>query len=75
MLEPRLQLAKQLLSKTGVIFVSIDDRNQAYIKCLMDDVFGSSNFIENFVWVKNSTKNLSKTTSTNHEYARDKNIE
>lgn len=68
MLEPRLQLAKQLLSKTGVIFVSIDDRNQAYIKCLMDDVFGSSNFIENFVWVKNSTKNLSKTTSTNHEY-------
>ena len=49
MLEPRLQIAKQLLSKTGVIFVSIDDRNQAYIKCLMDDVFGSSNFIENFV--------------------------
>ena len=42
---PRLKLAKQLLSDDGVIFVSIDDRNQAYIKCLMDDIFEERNFI------------------------------
>ena len=45
MLYPRLFLAHQLLSKEGSIFVSIDDKNQAYIKCLMDDIFGEENFI------------------------------
>ena len=68
MLEPRLRLAKQLLSDDGVIFISIDDKNQAYLKCLCDEVFGERNFVENFIWNKNATKNLSKTTSTNHEY-------
>ena len=45
MLFPRLFLARQLLSKEGVICVSIDDKNQAYVKCLMDDIFGEANFI------------------------------
>ena len=45
MLYPRLMLAKMLLSDSGVIFCSIDDRNQAYVKCLFDEVFGESNFI------------------------------
>lgn len=52
MLYPRLQLAKQLLSNDGVIFCSIDDKNQAYVKCLFDEVFGEENFITNFVWEK-----------------------
>ncbi len=45
MLYPRLMLAKQLLSDKGVIFCSIDDKNQAYVKCLFDEVFGESNFV------------------------------
>ena len=45
MLYPRLELAKQLLSDDGVIFCSIDDKNQAYVKCLFDEVFGEENFI------------------------------
>ncbi len=45
MLYPRLMLAKQLLSDNGLIFCSIDDKNQAYIKCLFDEVFGERNFI------------------------------
>jgi adenine-specific DNA-methyltransferase len=44
MLEPRLILAKQLLSEDGVIFCSIDDKNYAYLKCLFDEVFGERNF-------------------------------
>lgn len=68
MLKPRLQLARELLSDHGVIFCSIDDRNQAYVKILMDEIFGERNFIETFIWVKNATKNNSMTTSTNHEY-------
>lgn len=54
MLYPRLMLAKELLSKTGAIFCSIDDKNQAFVKCLMDEVFGESNFMGNIVWRKKS---------------------
>lgn len=43
MLYPRLVLAKQLLSENGVIFCSIDDKNQAYIKCLFDEIFSDKN--------------------------------
>lgn len=45
MLYPRLMLAKQILSDSGVIFCSIDDKNQAYVKCLFDEVFGEENFV------------------------------
>ena len=50
MLYPRLQLARELLKDDGVIFCSIDDRNQAYVKCLFDEVFGEGNFVSQFVW-------------------------
>jgi adenine-specific DNA-methyltransferase len=42
---PRLYLAKQLLRDDGVIFISIDDNEQAQLKLLMDEVFGEENFI------------------------------
>ncbi|MBW7569502.1 site-specific DNA-methyltransferase [Succinivibrio faecicola] len=45
MLYPRLILARQLLSDEGVIFCSIDDKNQAYLKCMMDEIFNEENFI------------------------------
>lgn len=50
MMYPRLKLARNLLSDTGVIFVSIDDNEQANLKLLMDEVFGSGNFIESYIW-------------------------
>lgn len=45
MMYPRLKLARNLLSDTGVIFVSIDDNEQANLKLLMDEVFGEDNFV------------------------------
>lgn len=45
MLYPRLTISKMLLSDAGIIFCSIDDKNQAYLKCLFDEVFGEKNFI------------------------------
>ena len=45
MLYPRLVLARQLLSEEGVIFCSIDDKNQAYVKCLFDEIVGENNFV------------------------------
>ncbi|MFY4690119.1 site-specific DNA-methyltransferase [Campylobacter jejuni] len=66
MLYPRLILARQLLKDDGVIFCSIDDRNQAYVKCLFDEVFGEENFISNIVWeCRNPNVDI---VSTDHEY-------
>ncbi len=56
MLYPRLQLAKLLLSDSGVIFCSIDDKNQAYVKCLFDEVFGEKYFAGIFPWRKRTAK-------------------
>lgn len=67
MLYPRLQLAKQLLSDDGVIFCSIDDKNQAYVKCLMDEVFGEGNFVGTIIW-QSATDNNPRQISTEHEY-------
>lgn len=44
---PRLQLARDMLSKDGVIFISIDDNEQAYLKQLCDFIFGEDNFLAN----------------------------
>jgi len=69
MLYPRLVLAKQLLSKGGVIFCSIDDRNQAYIKCLFDEIFEERNFIATYLWKKTDTPpSLSKKVRKKYEY-------
>jgi adenine specific DNA methylase Mod len=42
---PRLKLAQKLLTDDGVIFVSIDDNEQANLKLLLDDIFGEQNFV------------------------------
>lgn len=46
---PRLTLARDLLSDDGVIFISIDDNEQANLKLMCDDIFGEENFIGTFV--------------------------
>ena len=56
MLYPRLVLARQILSDGGVIFCSIDDKNQAYVKCLFDEIFGEKNFAGIFPWRKRTAK-------------------
>lgn len=68
-MENRLKLAKELLSDTGVIFVSIDDNEHAHLKLLMDEVFGANNFLSNIIWEKtSSTRNDAKYFSNSHEY-------
>ena len=53
MMKERLIMARQLLKEDGVIFVSIDDNEQAYLKVLMDEIFGEENFVSNLNWVRN----------------------
>ena len=53
MMKERLKLAKRLLSDKGVIFISIDDSEQAYLKVLCDEIFGENNFIGSMPTVMN----------------------
>jgi adenine-specific DNA-methyltransferase len=50
MMYPRLQLLHKLLAKDGVIFISIDDNEQANLKLICDEIFGSGNFITDLIW-------------------------
>lgn len=66
---PRLLLARDLLSNDGVIFISIDDNEQANLKLLCDDVFGEENFVATIIWERAfSPKNDAKYYSENHDY-------
>jgi adenine-specific DNA-methyltransferase len=57
MMNERLKLAQKLLSDKGVIFISIDDSQQAYLKVLCDEVFGEENNIGNIIWLKGNAQN------------------
>lgn len=66
---PRLMLAKELLKEDGVIFISIDDNEQANLKITCDEIFGEENFISNNIWIKkNSPQNDAKKISPSHDY-------
>jgi len=68
-MEPRLKLAKNLLKDDGVIFISIDDNEQANLKVLCDYVFGSELFISSMIWRKQGGgKSDSKYLANNTEY-------
>nr|WP_297028731.1 site-specific DNA-methyltransferase [Prevotella sp.] len=57
----RLKIAKNLLSEKGVIFISIDDNEQAQLKILCDEIFGLENFIGDVSWQRTySIRNDSK---------------
>lgn len=56
----RLRLAKNLLSDKGVIFISIDDNEQANLKLLCDSIFGEKNFVAKFDWRKKTGANDAK---------------
>ena len=68
MMYPRLKLARDLLTDDGVIFISIDDNEQANLKRLCDEIFGEENFIASITRNTNSSKNQSLYISITHEY-------
>jgi adenine-specific DNA-methyltransferase len=66
---PRLYIARDLLRDDGVIFISIDDNEQAQLKILCDEVFGEENFVGTFVWRRRASSALAeRLVSTDHEY-------
>ena len=66
---PRLVLARDLLREDGVIFISIDDNEQANLKMICDEIFGEGNFIENYIWESTfRPDNSSNLTRKNGEF-------
>ncbi|WP_336013323.1 site-specific DNA-methyltransferase [Fusobacterium polymorphum] len=69
MMYPRLKLARNLLTDDGVIFISIDDNEQANLKKLCDEIFGEENFVAQIVWERAyAPVNLKKHFSESHDY-------
>lgn len=68
MMYSRLMLARNLLVKDGVIFISIDDNEQHNLRKICDEVFGASSFVSDIIW--NSRKSVSNdaVVSLNHNY-------
>jgi adenine-specific DNA-methyltransferase len=73
MMYPRLMLLQKLLADDGFIFVSIDVFEYAYLRCIMDEIFGSANF-RNCIAVRRGIKNVQaqfdevQSLSLGHEY-------
>lgn len=67
MMYPRLMLLKQFLRDDGVIFVSIDENENASLRLLLDEIFGISNRVGTIVW-KNATDNNPTNIAIEHEY-------
>ncbi len=77
MMYPRLRLARSLLRDDGVIYISIDDNEQANLKRMCDEIFGDQNFVSSIIWEKRySPQNAVKWFSEAHDfmlvYAKDK---
>ena len=68
MMYPRLQLARNLLSDDGVIFISIDDNEVDNLRKICDEVFGEVNFVMQFPWQSRQSIQNDTDISNNHEY-------
>ncbi len=69
MIYPRLKVARDLLTDDGVIFISIDDNEQANLKKICDEVFGESNFVAQLIWKKKAGgANDATDIAVEHEY-------
>ncbi len=64
----RLEVARDLLTDDGVFFASCDDNEQAYLKVLMDEIFGNENFVTNFVVIRAEGGGLAKQVVKGHDY-------
>ena len=68
MIQPRLMLARQLLTPDGLIFISIDDHEMHRLRCICDEIFGENNFIACFPRVTKKSGKSTDAVANNHDY-------
>jgi adenine-specific DNA-methyltransferase len=68
-MEERLKIAKAILADDGIIYIHCDDRENAYLKILCDEIFGREHFVTNLIWRKKAGgANDSNDIAVEHEY-------
>lgn len=68
MIYPRLKVARNLLSDDGVIFISIDDKEEGNLHKICNEIFGENNFVGNIVWQSRTSISNDDEISTNHNH-------
>src|SRR5665647_994824 len=68
LMKPRLDILKSLLHNNGSIWISIDDTEYAYLRVLLDEIFGRNNFITTIIWEKRKTRENRRVFSFKHDY-------
>ncbi len=68
MMYPRLKLARNLLADDGVILISINEKEQAHLRQVCDDLFGEKNLITQFVWLNEGNVDQQSKIKGVHEY-------
>lgn len=68
MMTPRLKLLRELMSDDGAIFVSIDDNEQHHLRMLMDEIFGETNLVAQFIVVRAEGGGLAEQYVKGHDY-------
>lgn len=68
MMYPRLKLARSLLRDDGVIFASIDEREVAKLRTILEEVFGEENFVSDLVWQSRTSISDDQEISLNHNH-------
>jgi len=68
MMYPRMKLLRDLLANDGVIFVSTDDKEQHYLRMVMDEIFGEKNFVADFIWNHRKSGQNDIDVSLSHNY-------
>lgn len=68
LIRDRLEILRNLLTKEGSIWISIDDNEAHYLKILCDEVFGRANFVATIIWEKRTSRENRRAFSFNHDY-------
>ena len=68
MIYSRLMIARTLLKENGVIFISIDDKEEWILRKICNEVFGENNFVSNIIWQSRTSISNDDEVSTNHNH-------
>ena len=68
LIRDRLELLRALLTESGTIWISIDDRECHYLKILCDEIYGRSNFTANVIWQKRTSPDIRATLGAGHDH-------
>ena len=68
MIYSRLMIARTLLKENGVIFISIDDKEEGNLRKICNEVFGDNNFVSNIIWQSRTSISNDDEVSTNHNH-------